>query len=441
MSTKSGAYDNLKENFLKVCKRVLKENLTQNRIKHIEYLHDLIESFNEAVSYLAQRYPRYSESQMQTAVNEYKYFRGKVLNCYKKLNITEELPKNSYFALLSLEIILKYFTISEIQSVNLEPIASTTATCNLASASSTNSLIESESEHSKIINMAMSSTDFLAIASRTINHNYDGNPLALQAFINSIEMLKEIVPANLEAFFAKFVKSKLEGKAEESIPDNPQNVDVIIASLRQHIKPDNSKVVAGRLLALSSDRAKLTDFTEQAEMLADALQRSLIIEGITQSKAREMTIEKTVELCRNSTRSDLVKSILAATKFDSPKEVVAKYVVEANTEEKEKQVLQFKAQNKRGYNRGRGQYKNQKFNNGYQKNGQNNYNNNSNFRGRNKFRGRGRGRSTYNNNNYNRNSSQQYVRYTENLPGPSQDGRAAQQQSNQHIYIPFQQTN
>lgn len=399
MSTKSGAYDNLKENFLKVCKRVLKENLTQNRIKHIEYLHDLIESFNEAVSYLAQRYPRYSESQMQTAVNECKYFRGKVLNCYKKLNITEELPKNSYFALLSLEIILKYFTISEIQSVNLEPIASTTATCNLASASSTNSLIESESEHSKIINMAMSSTDFLAIASRTINHNYDGNPLALQAFINSIEMLKEIVPANLEAFFAKFVKSKLEGKAEESIPDNPQNVDVIIASLRQHIKPDNSKVVAGRLLALRPDRAKLTDFTEQAEMLADALQRSLIIEGITQSKAREMTIEKTVELCRNSTRSDLVKSILAATKFDSPKEVVAKYVVEANTEEKEKQVLQFKAQNKRGYNRGRGQYKNQKFNNGYQKNGQNNYNNNSNFRGRNKFRGRGRGRGTYNNNN------------------------------------------
>lgn len=437
MSTQSGTYENLKENFVKVCKRILKENLTQNRHKHIEYLHDLIESFNAAVDYLAKRYSRYDERQMQTAVNECKYFRGKVLNCYQKLNITESLPTDSHFALLSFGIISKYFTIAEIQSVNLGSIPFTSTTPALTPAASLDTLVELVHEQANI-NMAMSSVDFLALAARTINHNFNGNPLGLSAFINSIEMLKEIVPANLEAFFAKFILSRLEGKAMECVPEDAQHVDVIIASLRQHIKPDNSKVVAGRLLALRPDRAKLTDFTEQAELLADALQRSLIIEGITHSKAREMTIERTVELCRNSTRSDLVKSILAATKFDSPKEVVAKYVVEANTEEKEKQILQFKAQNKRGFNRGRGQYKNHKHNNGYQKNGQNNYNNNSNFRGHNKFRGRGRGRGNYNNNNYNRNSSQQYVRYTENLPGPSQDGRATQQQTNQQVYIPFQ---
>lgn len=290
--------------------------------------------------------------------------------------------------------------------------------------------------------MAMTNIEFLALASKTLNKNYDGNPLALSAFITSIELLKEVVPNNLGRMFTKFVESKLEGKARDSIPQNPANVDEIIEALKQQIKPDNSKVVAGRLLALRPDRAKMSDFTEQAELLADSLQSSLIIEGITLTKAREMSIERTVELCRNATRSDLVKSILAATKFESPKEVVAIYVIEANTEEKEKQIFQFKASNnKRGFIRGRGGFKNQKqfnyYNNGYNNN--RNFNN-SNYRsGRGKYRGRGRGRGGYSN-NYQRNRPQQYVRYAENSPSPSQDGRANQtQQPTQQTYIPYQQ--
>lgn len=57
------------------------------------------------------------------------------------------------------------------------------------------------------------------------------------------------------------------------------------------------------MLALKVDRSKMVDFNQQAETLAEAMQRSLIIEGISQAKAREMTIEKTVEVCRNAARS------------------------------------------------------------------------------------------------------------------------------------------
>lgn len=430
-------YTALRENFQKVCKRILEEQLTQNRIKHIEYLHDLIEAFNACNRYLNERFSQYNDTGRKNALTECTYLHDKVSNCFIKLNIKEALSRHTNFTQIPLDIIQKYFNTAEIQAVYADQYTSSfnIATPQLTPASSTHSIKEIISDQTN--NMTMSQTELLALAGRTINKNYDGNPLALKAFINSIEMLKELVPANLDVFFAKFVISKLEGKAEDCISSNAQHVDEIIAALRKHIKPDNSKVIAGRLLALRPDRAKLTEFTEQAEKLADALQRSLVIEGITQEKAREMTIERTVELCRNSSRSDLVKSILAATKFDSSKEVVAKYVVEANTEEKEKQILQFRTQ-KRGFNRGRGQYKNQKFNNGYQKNGQINFtNNNSNYRGRGKFRGRGRGRGQYN--NYNRNHSQQYVRFTENLSGPSQDGRAVQQQQDQQIYIPFQQ--
>lgn len=39
------------------------------------------------------------------------------------------------------------------------------------------------------------------------------------------------------------------------------------------------------------------------------------MEGISANKAQEMTIDTTVEMCRASPRSDLVKAILASTHF------------------------------------------------------------------------------------------------------------------------------
>lgn len=440
MSTQAAEFTALKENFVRVCKRILKENLTTNRSKHVEYLHDLIESYNTAISYIHLKHKNYTPELKQLATEELKYLRGKVKRCYTRLDIDEALPTDSYFTPLNLELILKYYSTSEIQISFTEGLR----TPALTPASSTGSiqlLFENEIENP---NMAMTNVEFLALASKTINTPYDGNPLTLNAFINSIEILKEVVPNNLAQMFFKVVKSKLTGKALDLIPNEINTVDGVIEILTGKIKPDNSKVVAGRLLALRADKSKMTEFTDQAEKLADVLQRSLIIEGITHDKAKEMTIEKTVELCRNATRSDLVKSILAATKFDSPKEVVAKYVIEGNTEEKEKQILQFKSYQKRGNGNGNGYNKNKNFRYSQNKNGNQNYQNyqNSNYRGRGKFRGRGRGRGSYNG-NFNRNQSQQYVRYSENLGGPSQEGRASQTPPTQNVdgqifHIPFQ---
>lgn len=229
--------------------------------------------------------------------------------------------------------------------------------------------------------------EYIRAASQMINRSYSGDPLSRASFVNSVKLLKSVTAANLNAVLLEFVISKLEGKALECIPPNPENVDAIIAALERDIQPDSSKVITGRLLALKSDRAKIMEFTEQAEKLADALQRSLIVEGIPQAKAREMSIEKTVEVCRGVARSDLAKSILAATKFDSPKEVIAKYVVESSTEEKEKQILAFKANRKQN---GR--------NNGYHVGGKNQYHNGNGRGRRNRYGNRNNG-GNYNNNN------------------------------------------
>lgn len=443
-------YNKLRAEFLKVCKRVCKEDLTTNRDKHREYLTELVRSYNDIIGYVSTIFESLDTETKKKFRDEWIYIRDKVNAVYGRLNVTSELPRE-IFVLLSIEPILENY------NSNATPEPSTSQANNLIPP--TGEKTESrDTEHSlgppsfershseRTNNMAATieqKMEYIRAASQMINRSYAGDPLALATFVNSVRLLKAVTAANLNDVLLEFVKTRLEGKALECIPPNPANVDEVIAALEQGIHPDNSKVVAGRLLALRADKSKLAEFTEQAEKLADALRRSLIIEGISQAKASEMCIEKTVEVCRNAARSDLVKSVLASSKFESPKEVVAKYIVESSTEEKEKQVLAyrtFQRQNKHnGKNNGGGRGQNGKFrgrngrngNNGnYARNFSRNNNNNGNYSndGQNSNRNydnRGnRNRNNYNdyggnrNNNNNRNNNTRGVRYSENYEAP-----------------------
>lgn len=211
----------------------------------------------------------------------------------------------------------------------------------------------------------------------------------------------------------KFIKTRLDGKALEAIDSDVDSVDELIQQLKNAIKPDNSKIITGRMMALKIDRTKIQEYSKQAEELADALKRTLIFEGIPSKNAQEMTIEKTIEMCRASTRSDVVRSILGAATFSGHKEVIAKLIVESERDKSEKQVLSFQKFNKRSNNnfqhnkfqnranfnnRGRGGARGRFNSNGNNRNfAPRQFNNNTQFRGngRGGYNG-GRGRGNYN---------------------------------------------
>lgn len=468
-------YSVLKREFLNVCKRVLKRDLSTNPVKHREYLTDLVRTYNAIVVHVESFHESLNDSAKEVFRDDWIKLRDKVVSFFAKLNVSIEVPRR-FFVHLSIDDILQNYLENNApvdenpKSPDPIPLILVSEPPHLGRARTTQTIKQtsrprvlsfssdlSDSElfygFSEIFYPTMANLtapEFLRLAAQTINRNYDGNPLGLQAFINSVQLLSELSNNAVAAIFLRFVKSKLEGKALECVPADANTVDEIITALNNQIKPDNSKVVAGKLLALKPDKAKLTDFTEQAEKLAEALQRSLIIEGISQAKAREMTIDKTVEVCRTAARSDLVKSVLASTKFDSPKEVVAKFVVETSTEEKEKQILTyrtFQKQNRRGTgnrfndNRAlRGRFNNNGQGNRFGYNGGRmnyyNYRNfgnnrpnrggfNANNRGRNNFRGNNNGGNRSNNtNNNNRN-----VRYAENYEAPQQQQQLGEAQN------------
>lgn len=98
-----------------------------------------------------------------------------------------------------------------------------------------------------------------------------------------------------------FIKTKLGGKVQEG-----SKIDELLKQLKMKIKPDNSK---GKMMALMMQRQNPQTFAREAEQSVDAFQRLLTIEGISLAKANKMTIDKTIEMCRASGKSNVVRSI------------------------------------------------------------------------------------------------------------------------------------
>ena len=258
-----------------------------------------------------------------------------------------------------------------------------------------------------IITITMNKVEFLKLAAATINRSFEGDPLKLNSFIDAIELLDSIASSELKDTLILFVKTRLEGKAREIIPENPTSIQDIIKILKNKIKPENSKVVAGKIATLQIRNNDYAEFSKNVEELADALERTLVIEGMTQAKAHEMAIEQTVDVCAMNAKSEIVRTVIMATPFNDPKDVIAKLVVTQNKENSTKQILAYRAQRYNQNQHQRNGYRGYKFDynnairtNNYQENKKNRnyykYNNRSNNNNsRNRYSNRGHANNYY----------------------------------------------
>lgn len=155
---------------------------------------------------------------------------------------------------------------------------------------------------SELLELTMATTEqkrnYITMCSNIIRENFDGNTLALESFIDKIGLIEDFTEQDLRPTLITFLKSKLEGKAREALPETVSSEVDIKTALRNKIKPDSSKVVAGQIAALSVRNNNYADFAKQVGELSDALTRSLVVEGITKVKAREMAVEQTMAVYR-----------------------------------------------------------------------------------------------------------------------------------------------
>lgn len=369
-------YDELKIEFISIAKRILKKDLSNNVNTLENNKTELIDKYNEIIEYFIAKYNFYTSPERDLAVKELNYVNQKLENCLTRLHCRFVLPT----ALLTL------IDPTEIS----DPIPD-----NLLDASILHVSVQPEEE----INTDMEIPDFLRLSAQTINKNYSGDPLGLASFIDSMQLLNTLATTDaLRTILISFIKSKLEGRAREALAPTDNTIDLIITALNTHIKPDSSRVIEGRILSLHLNNANPQDFSDKAEKLAESYRRSLILEGMSAAKATELTIDKTVELCRRNTRSDLVKSVLEATPFTNAKEVLAKLITQNTKVKQDQQILAYQAQTNSHQKSNSNPHK--RFNSS-KPNSNNRQNNHHQNNRNNNFNGNFNNNRNYSNNNFN----------------------------------------
>lgn len=467
MSYRTAEFHELNEEFAQAATNVL--NDTDTTIKGLQ---NTLDAYNAIVLYAEIDFDRKKNKTKEFIKAQVEVNRTTLQRCYEKLNLPLSLPG----ALLSTihyiptvkpivkpehsdtqtqtDIIEQILTETQTNIVEQSPNASQTEivaqtlvetqTDSIVQAlnSTQTDQIENTNNSTQTENKKTEKMDpatFLKLCGSQINKEFSGDPLLLKPFIKQIQLLQSVAGDNLPTLLL-FVPTRLNGKALECVRENPANVDEIIEDLNKFIKPPNSKVVGSQIQGLRFNAGKAQEFTDQAEKLAESLQRTLIIEGISQGKAREMTVDRTIELCRQNAKTERVGTILASTTFVTPKDVLAKFVVETTKDKNEKQILTFRQENNPQNRQNR--FNNRNANNDRNRNNphrqrtftNSNYQNNSNgnnfrnFRNnrnsQNNQRGRGGFRNNYNNYNNQNNNNDRYVRVVaENYHSPS-EGRA-----------------
>lgn len=222
-------------------------------------------------------------------------------------------------------------------------------------------LIQNSREVSEI-KMPQTPREFMSLAGPILNYKFDGNPLKLETFLTDIELVESLCEDETKDLCFKFIKSKLEGRALEAMPEGVATIKQITDALKSKIKPDPSKVIEGKIASLRLVKGNFSAFSKQAEELAEALRRSLVIEGIAKAKAEEMSIQKMVDLCRKTAINDVVKSVISSTHFNTPAECIAKFITESDVAKQEYQTRQKnsnqnknKNNGKKPWNKGKGQ--------------------------------------------------------------------------------------
>lgn len=473
-------YDDVHEGFFQVAKKILRKNASQEYEKRTEREISLLNQYNELIL-LTQTVNETNDKVLISTVtkrtleardkldecNEYLIERVIIPddintlisfeNQKKKELTSEENPSERY----SLEEwIKKQFELhtdknpTVIKSIKSE-FSQTEDTLVASDFSQTENTPLTSVFSQTDTTIAMDKIQFSNLMAANIRKNYAGDPLALPPFLRSIDYLNDMADtADLKNQLKKFILMKLEGYAAEIVPENVASIDALVECLKNKIKPENSKIVEGRMLALRTDRSGLQNFAKQVEDLSDAFRRALVTDGMPHNLAEKQVIEKTIELCRSNAKNETVKAVLAATKFENPKEVVAKFIVESNTTRQEAQINAYRNfrnvnrqnGNQRGRNNNRGANRVHGRNNrnsGYNNNENQNFqNNNRNQNSRNNYRNQNsrnnNGQSNYQNNNNgnNRSRSNNYgggnrsrnVRAAENLTAPqSTMGSAAEE--------------
>lgn len=89
-------FNELKDEFRKIIKRILKQDLSSNACTLKKYETDLIDIYNKLAHFVDSRYTHLSQEIREKFRSEILYVREKTILCFGRLNLTYTLPEDLY---------------------------------------------------------------------------------------------------------------------------------------------------------------------------------------------------------------------------------------------------------------------------------------------------------------------------------------------------------
>lgn len=294
------------DEFMLVRGQILEPKLGMNPVELEEHKWNIIESYNNFIAIVVEDFRKVDRQGQSLLENRVKSARQKLVTCLDALGCVYVLPHDIYE-------VIEAATIGAV-GVVLE----------------TNDGDLNGSKHSSMADEdpLRAQRELLKIVNNQIRKPYNGEPMGLQGFINNVEIVKNFATTDdLRGKLVTYVKGRLDGRAGEIVTNDVDTIENLFCRLRAEIRPDTSKVIEARIDSLRYSVENQEEFADRAEELADALRRTLVLEGMTQNKANEIVIDRMTRFCSRNAGSNVVKAVLSASKFETTQEVVAKLII------------------------------------------------------------------------------------------------------------------
>lgn len=376
-------YNSLLEDFNKACKRVEVSRsegrqLSTDPGKLTSYKQSIVSAYNKLVKYSGERFTQLNEESKTALRSRIKSSRERTNKVFQLLNLTYDWSDQTFHEVdigkcLLLNSDTNGATASsssvtdtnfndnsdsntaqtDIEDKNIDSqseVASNTdvlTTVNSQTKFDDSNLTDDffESPNDTDEDMPQTAADFYKVAGTIINYKYDGDPLKLESFIADVELLDSMAEEQNKDVCVKYVRSRCELNALEVLPKDVKSVNEIIIALRGEIKPRTVDEIEDKIDSLRLIKGNYSIFQEKAEKLAEDFRRALVFEGSSIVDARKKTIRKMRQLCRNTARDSVVKSVVESTQFETPNQVISFFVVQSGIANKERKSSQ-NAQNK-----------------------------------------------------------------------------------------------
>lgn len=164
----------------------------------------------------------------------------------------------------------------------------------------------------------------------TIVPQFDGTVDKLKSFIDALNLAKTLETAENKPTIINVILTKLEGKARNAFPETPMSINVIIDTLKNHIKMAPPEQILAKMTNMKQNTT-LEAFCLEIENLVAKLEASYISKEVPPQVAKSMATKEGIKSLTTGIKDEKTSLIIRAGSFTSFSDAMTKALEESTT--------------------------------------------------------------------------------------------------------------